>query len=84
MSAAGERHMAAVRALGCLNHQGTPAQAHHIREDRIRNDFLTVPLCYECHLGDFSIHKAKREFTNVYGSELDMLAETIRLLEGTR
>jgi hypothetical protein len=79
MSAASERHMMRVRDLGCLVCQ-QPANAHHIREDRIKNDFLTIPLCFQHHQGDFSIHMSKRQFTNIYGSELDLLAKTIELL----
>ena len=80
MGAAEKRHMGKVAALGCLIHPGTPAQVHHIRAERIKNDFLTIPLCPECHLGDFSIHKSKREFENIHGSELHLLAETIKRL----
>ena len=72
-------YMQKVRELGCLI-CGSPASAHHIREERIKNDFLVIPLCPDHHQGVFSIHMAKREFQNVYGSELEMLAETIEKL----
>lgn len=71
--------MGKVAGLGCLI-CGLPAQVHHIREERIKNDFLTVPLCIEHHTGSFSIHMAKREFQNIYGSELELLAKTIEKL----
>lgn len=74
-----QKHMQRVRELGCLVCQ-RPASAHHIRTERIKNDFLTIPLCQEHHLGAFSIHMDKRNFENVYGSELEMLAVTISLL----
>jgi hypothetical protein len=73
--------MMKVRELGCLVCQ-RPANAHHIREGRIKNDYLTIPLCREHHQGDFSIHANKRQFTNIYGSELYLLAKTIELLSG--
>lgn len=76
MSAAGKRHMGRVAALGCLVCD-SPANVHHIRTERIKSDFLVVPLCREHHQGDFSIHGSKEQFTNIYGSELHMLAETI-------
>ena len=57
-----QRHMQRVRELGCLI-CGSPASAHHIREDRIKDDYLTIPLCPDHHQGDFSIHMAKSEFT---------------------
>lgn len=76
MSAAGKRHMGRVAALGCLVCD-SPANVHHIRTERIKSDFLVIPLCREHHQGDFSIHGSKEQFTNIYGSELHMLAETI-------
>lgn len=76
-------HMARVAELGCLVCY-RPAQVHHIRDgvgmSQRSSNFLTVPLCFDHHLGTFSIHKAKREFTAIHGSELDMLAKTISQL----
>ena len=74
-----KRHMQRVRELGCLICD-LPASAHHIRTERIKDDYLTIPLCPACHTGDFSIHMDKRSFENVYGSELHLLAETIKKL----
>ena len=79
-----------VAALGCiLPDCHAPACIHHIREDQgtsmRASHFLVVPLCFEHHQGDFSIHNSKRQFENIYGSELDLLAETIKQLnENTR
>ena len=78
-TAKSKRYMMKVREVGCLI-CGQPANAHHIREDRIKNDYLTIPLCREHHQGDFSIHMSKQQFTNIYGSELDLLAMTIERL----
>ena len=72
--------MGRVADLGCLVCD-SPANIHHIREERFKNDFLTIPLCWEHHQGDFSIHANKRQFTNIYGSELDLLAKTIEMLQ---
>ena len=74
-----KRHMGRVAALGCLICK-QPANVHHIRTERIKNHFLTIPLCREHHQGDFSIHMDKRQFENIYGSELFMLAQTIEQL----
>jgi hypothetical protein len=77
-----KRYMQRVRELGCLV-CGSPASAHHIREERIKDDYLTIPLCPDHHQGPFSIHMSKRQFEAVCGSELQLLAETIkRLNEG--
>jgi len=71
--------MGKVAALGCLVCD-SPANVHHIRTERIKSDFLVVPLCREHHQGDFSIHSSKEQFTNIYGSELHLLAETLERL----
>jgi hypothetical protein len=78
-SAAAKRWMSRVAELGCLVCD-SPANIHHIRTERIKSDFLVIPLCREHHQGDFSIHMSKEQFTNIYGSELHLLAETIERL----
>ena len=78
-TAKSKRYLQKVREVGCLICD-QPANAHHIREERIKNDYLTIPLCREHHQGDFSIHMSKQHFTNIYGSELDLLAMTIERL----
>ncbi len=78
-NAAEKRHMSKVAALGCLVCD-SPANVHHIRTERIKSDFLIVPLCREHHQGDFSIHNSKEQFTNIYGSELQLLAKTLERL----
>ena len=78
-TAKSKRYMQKVREVGCLICDQS-ANAHHIREERIKNDYLTIPLCREHHQGDFSIHMSKRQFTDIYGSELDLLAMTIERL----
>jgi len=74
------KYMEKVSKLNCIACGSYGVHVHHIREERIKNDYLTIPLCPECHLGSFSIHKSKRQFENVYGSELDLLAKTIKAL----
>lgn len=78
-SAAGKRHMGKIAELGCIV-CSAPANVHHIRTERIKSDFLTIPLCREHHQGDFSIHNSKEQFTNIYGSELQLLATTLERL----
>ena len=75
------KHMGRVAELSCIACNAAGVQVHHIRTERIKNDFLTIPLCPECHLGAFSIHKSKRQFENIYGDELHLLAETLKRLE---
>lgn len=76
-----------VAGLGCVvcRNAGfgpTPAAIHHIREgqggQQRASDFLVLPLCPEHHQGGDSIHGDRRGFQMRYGSELDLLAQTIQ------
>ena len=78
-TAAEKRYMCRVAELGCLICD-MPANVHHIRTQRIKSHWLTVPLCRDHHQGDFSIHGSKEQFENIYGSELHLLAQTISKL----
>ena len=73
--------MAKIAGLPCVTCGNYGVQVHHIREERIKDDFLTIPLCPDCHTGGFSIHMDKRNFENVYGNELALLAKTIKNLQ---
>lgn len=73
--------MDAVANLPCAACGNEPVHLHHIREGQgmgmRASNFLVLPLCPECHQGDFSIHMSKRQFEGVYGCELTMLANTV-------
>ena len=75
--------MGRVAEIGCIICQ-SPAQVHHIREGQgmgqRSSPWLTIPLCEPHHTGSLSIHKAKRQFEQLYGDELALLALTIRRL----
>ena len=79
-TAAERRWMGRVKELGCLIHPGTPANVHHLQCVSPRDNMLVIPLCDECHDGDFSIHKDKQSFLALYGNEWRLLAETMRRL----
>lgn len=92
-TAAERRYMGRVAELGCIvcrnaGFGATPAEVHHVREgqggaQRAPN-YLVIPLCPEHHRGKDSIHGARRAFELRYGSELDLLAQTIgELAEAT-
>ena len=80
-----KRHLGRVAELGCIVCD-SPANVHHIREGQgvgmRASHYLTIPLCREHHQGEFSIHNSRREFQNIYGGELDLLAQTIERLGG--
>lgn len=58
---------------------------HHLREDReARNDFLTLPLCKDCHQGPKGIHGDKTYLRMLKTSELGLLAKVIEELGNER
>lgn len=79
-SSAEKKWMGKVAKLDCIACGAYGVHVHHIRAERIKEDCLTIPLCPECHMGAFSIHKSKRQFENIYGSELHLLAKTIEII----
>lgn len=77
-TAAEKRHLGLVKGLGCLIHPGRPGHVHHMTEVTPRDHMITINLCDDCHVGPFSIHKAKREFYALYGGPWKLVAETLR------
>lgn len=83
------RYMDAVAQQGChvcsaLGYGYSPAELHHIRDgqgmSQRSSDYLVVPLCAQHHRlggGGVAIHAGQRQFENLYGTELDLLAMTI-------
>lgn len=73
-------HMARVAALGCLL-CGQPAEVHHLREgqgmQQRASNWLTVPLCPDCHRGPRGIHGDRSALRVRKLEELDLLAMTI-------
>lgn len=66
-----------VASLGCYVCQ-RPAALHHIRPKgtgmgRRTSHFHVIPLCYDHHQGQFSIHMAKKQFEKEYGTETEIL-----------
>ena len=86
-TAAEKVYMDHVAQLGCvvcrnsgLGHQD--ANIHHIRSGQgmgqRASNYLIIPLCPTCHQhGKPSIHGDRRAFEALYGSEMDLLAQTI-------
>ena len=74
-------HMSKVASLGCLVCQ-RPANVHHIRPIGLgigmrSGHYQTIPLCYDHHQGQFSIHNCKEQFEARYGTEHEMLQRTL-------
>ena len=78
-------YMAAVASLGCWICQ-RPANVHHIRPiglgiGRRSSHYDTIPLCYDHHQGQFSIHNCKQQFEAMYGTERELLHRTLKEVE---
>lgn len=83
------RHLAAVAALGCvvcrnMGYGDSPAEIHHIKAEQGMGQraahYLAIPLCPPHHrIGGIGVayHAHPKEFERKYGSELDLLAQTI-------
>lgn len=71
----------AVASLPCAACDAIGVQLHHIRVGQGMSQRaghgLVIPLCPDCHTGNFSIHSSRRQFQAVYGSELALLNDTI-------
>jgi hypothetical protein len=85
----GKSHLARVAALTCVvcRNEGlgkTPAQAHHINcatMGRKSSDFETIPLCpthhqYSGH-GQLAVHDGPERWEARYGTERELLAQTL-------
>ena len=82
-----KKHLALVSSLGCLICQ-QPAICHHIRNrgdgkgnigfGQRATHYETIPLCPSHHVGAFSIHKTKRQFEAMYGTEQELLHRTLK------
>lgn len=84
-----KRYMDSVASLGCVvcrntGNGQTPALVHHIRTGQgagqRASNYLTLPLCPIHHMGSgsgVSYHDDSPAFERMYGSELDLLAQTI-------
>jgi len=87
MNKAEKIHCSKVAALGCYI-CGAEPQLHHIRPPgtgigRRSSHFSVIPLCYNHHLGSFSIHNRKLDFEKRHGTEKEILQIITERLYGT-
>ena len=85
MKTAAKRYLEKVASIPCACCGAHGVQVHHIREgqgmSQRASDFLTIPLCPDCHQGsENGIHGKKRMMKVMKLTELDMLASTIERL----
>jgi len=92
-----KEYLNAVAGLGCvvcrnLGYGPTPAAVHHIRAgqgmSQRAGNALVIPLCPQHHQhggAGVAIHSGQREFEKLYGTEIELLNQTIlRVYETTR
>lgn len=76
-----KEYMGRVAQLPCVNCGTQPVEVHHIREGQgmaqRASNYLTVPLCPECHRGSRGIHGDRSAFLLNKLDEMKMLADTI-------
>ena len=83
-------YMSAVASLGCIacrkmGYEGTPAEIHHIGNRTMgkrSSNYDTIPLCPIHHrTGPDAVHMNKKVFEAQFGTELELLKETVELLK---
>lgn len=87
MKSAASKHMGRVAALPCSVCGSQPVQVHHILVGRTPGrkspDWLTIPLCPDCHLGSHNgIHGMASIWKVMKMTEHDALANTLERLYG--
>ena len=86
-----KEHVNKVARLGCIicRKEGNPlvdAELHHIRSmtglSKRATNFEVIPLCVRHHrLGKESFHYSSRNFSSKWGSQQELLDETLELLK---
>ena len=80
-------HLARVASLPCCACGASPVEVHHIRDGvgmgQRASDHETIPLCpYHHRTGPTAFHAGPRYFEALYGTERELLAETLERLNG--
>lgn len=83
-TSAGFRHMCRVKLLPCVVcHRPGPSIAHHCTGDNMaRDDFKTIPLCHNCHVGPQGYHTAKKPWEAANGKDYEFLPVVADMLAG--
>ncbi len=88
MSAASKRHMGRVAELSCCLCGGQPVEVHHARSGEAAgagqraSDWLTIPVCPECHRGSNGIHGNKSMLRITKKTELSLVSDTLERIYG--
>jgi hypothetical protein len=77
-----KRHLSIVASLPCALCGVQPVEVHHLLSGRTpgrrSSDWLTIPLCPDCHRGKNGIHGQKTMLDIMKKTELDLLADTFQ------
>ncbi len=88
MSTASKRHLERVAGLACACCGVYGVQVHHMREDgcaggaQRAGDWLTIPLCPECHTGTHGVHGDRLVLRRINKDQHTLLDETLEALYG--
>lgn len=87
MSTTGEkRHMDRVARLPCAVCGAQPVEVHHALEGRTpgrrSGNYLTIPLCTDCHRGPHGIHGDRSMWNVMRKTEIGCLNATLEALYG--
>lgn len=81
MTRAEKKHVDRVAAQPCAICDAHGVHVHHIREGQgmaqRASNWLTIPLCPDCHLGPRGVHGDKSVLRARKVGELDLLAQTL-------
>lgn len=78
----GLAHMGRVKALPCLVCGARPVDVHHLPHPR--DDLRTIALCpfhHRTEYGPQAYHYSRRNFNARHGSDEELLAKTLELLQ---
>ena len=79
----GVAHMLAVKGLPCVAcGAAPPSEAHHLPNPR--SDFRVIPLCpfhHRTEYGPQAYHYSRPRFNLTYGSDDELLAKTMEMLQ---
>lgn len=83
-----KKHAERLAAMGCVccelldMEQVSETNIHHVREGQglaqRAGDFLTIPLCRECHQGKNGVHGNRQYLKMLRMTELDLLNYTLK------
>lgn len=80
---AGLRHMGRVKALVCVLCHQSQVEVHHCRSNgQARDDFKTIPLCWNHHRGPDGFHTQKGTWESLFGFDTDFLPVVADMLAG--